>query len=222
MTHRNARLTPVTRAELVEQVLSGWPQAEVARLFRVSRATVAKWVRRFREGGLDALHDRSSRPLRSPRQTDQLQEVAICAARRILAWGPHRIGWRLGIARSTVYACPAPRRTPPPRVAPSHHTRGRPLRACPPGRPGPPGHQEARPHPAGRRQAHPARLRRDPQWPSARPPPRFRLPPRGRGRPLPLRLCRGPCPTNAARPLPPSLFERLPTSSAKTSPSSAS
>ena len=49
-------------------------------------------------------HDRSSRPLRSPRQTDQLQEVAICAARRILAWGPHRIGWRLGIARSTVYA----------------------------------------------------------------------------------------------------------------------
>ena len=27
MTHRNARLTPVTRAELVEQVLSGWPQA---------------------------------------------------------------------------------------------------------------------------------------------------------------------------------------------------
>ena len=56
MTHRNARLTPVTRAELVEQVLAGWPQAEVARLFRVSRATVAKWVRRFRESGPDALH----------------------------------------------------------------------------------------------------------------------------------------------------------------------
>ena len=104
MTHRNARLTPMIRAELVEQVLSGWPQAEVARLFRVSRATVAKWVRRFREGGPDALHDRSSRPLRSPRQTDQLQEAAICAARRMLAWGPHRIGWRLGIARSTVHA----------------------------------------------------------------------------------------------------------------------
>ena len=42
MTHRNARLTPVTRAELVERVLVGWPQVEVARLFRVSRATVAK------------------------------------------------------------------------------------------------------------------------------------------------------------------------------------
>ena len=69
MTHRNARLTPVTRAELVEQVMDGWPQAEVARLLRVSRATVAKWVRRFREGGPDALYDRSSRPLPSPRQT---------------------------------------------------------------------------------------------------------------------------------------------------------
>ena len=40
-----------------------------------------------------------SRPLRSPRQTGQLQEAAICTARRM-----HRIGWRLGIARSTVYA----------------------------------------------------------------------------------------------------------------------
>ena len=104
MTHRNARLTPVTRAELVEQVMDGWPQAEVARLFRVSRSTVSKWVRRFREGGADALHDRSSRPLRSPRQTARLQEATICAARRMLAWGPHRIGWKLGIARSTVYA----------------------------------------------------------------------------------------------------------------------
>ena len=104
MPHRNARLTPVTRAELVQQVMDGWPQAEVARLFRVSRSTVSKWVRRLREGGADALHDRSSRPLRSPRQTARLQEATICAARRMLAWGPHRIGWKLGIARSTVYA----------------------------------------------------------------------------------------------------------------------
>ena len=66
MTHRNARLIPVTRAELVEQVMDGWPQAEVASLFRVSRATVSKWVWRFREGGPDVLLDRSSRPLRSP------------------------------------------------------------------------------------------------------------------------------------------------------------
>ncbi len=51
MAHRNARLTPVTRLELVREVSAGWTQAEVARRFRVSRHTVAEWVRRDREAG---------------------------------------------------------------------------------------------------------------------------------------------------------------------------
>lgn len=104
MTHPNARLTLVIRAELVRQVQAGWPSVEVARLFRVSRATVAKWVRRFREGGLVALHDRSSRPAHNPRQTPPSLVEAISAIRRKQGWGPHRIAWALGIARSTVYA----------------------------------------------------------------------------------------------------------------------
>ncbi len=37
MAHRNARLTPLTRLELVREVSAGWPQAEGARRFRVSR-----------------------------------------------------------------------------------------------------------------------------------------------------------------------------------------
>ena len=104
MTHRNARLTPTTRFELVREVERGWPQAEVARLFRVSRATVAKWVRRFQAGGFAALHDRSSRPNRSPRLTAAPLAEAIHTIRREQGWGPHRIGWALGVARSTVYA----------------------------------------------------------------------------------------------------------------------
>ena len=51
MAHRNARLTPLTRLELVREVDAGWPQAEVARHFRVSRHTVAKWLGRFRAEG---------------------------------------------------------------------------------------------------------------------------------------------------------------------------
>jgi len=41
MYHGNARLTIWARTELIRQVMAGWPQAEVARQFRVSRPTAA-------------------------------------------------------------------------------------------------------------------------------------------------------------------------------------
>jgi transposase InsO family protein len=104
MAHRNARLTPVTRWELVQAVAVGWPQTEVARQFRVSRATVSKWVERYRDEGRAGLEDRSSRPRRHPCQTPAALARQICALRRQRGFGPHRIAWALGIARSTVYA----------------------------------------------------------------------------------------------------------------------
>jgi transposase InsO family protein len=104
MVHATARLTVRTRFELVEHVQSGWAQAEVARLFRVSRATVSKWVTRFRQEGKAGLRDRSSRPRHSPCLTPPALVEAIHTARQEQAWGPHRIGWLLGIPRSTVYA----------------------------------------------------------------------------------------------------------------------
>ncbi len=103
MTHRNARLTPVTRLELVREVEAGWPQAEVARRFRVSRPTVGKWVRRYREAGTSGLEDRGSAPRRHPRRTSPELERRICSVRRRQGFGPHRIGWALGIAHRTVY-----------------------------------------------------------------------------------------------------------------------
>jgi len=104
MAHRNARLTPVTRLELVHEVEAGWSQAEVARRFRVSRATVAKWVRRYRDLGGPGLEDRSSAPHDHPRRIAAQLERTICAVRRGQGFGPHRIAWALGLARSTVYA----------------------------------------------------------------------------------------------------------------------
>ena len=104
MAHRNARLTPLTRLELVREVDAGWPQAEVARHFRVSRHTVAKWLGRFRAEGAAGLEDRSSAPRAHLRRTPPELERRICAVRRTQGFGPHRIQWALGVARSTVYA----------------------------------------------------------------------------------------------------------------------
>jgi len=104
MAHRNARLTVRARLELVQQVEDGWPQTEAARQFRVSRATVGKWVRRYREEGVAGLEDRSSVPRHNPRLTPPDLARIICALRRARNWGPHRISWLLHIPRSTVYA----------------------------------------------------------------------------------------------------------------------
>lgn len=104
MAHRNARLTIHARLDLVQQVEAGWPQTEVARQFRVSRTTVAKWLRRYREEGVAGLEDRSSVPRHNPRLTPPDLARIICALRRGRNWGPHRISWLLRIPRSTVYA----------------------------------------------------------------------------------------------------------------------
>ncbi len=104
MAHPNARLTPAARLEMVLEVEAGWSQAEVARRFRVSRPTVAKWWRRYREEGAAGLRDRSSAPRSNPRRTAAALEQRICAVRRSQGFGPHRIAWAPGLARSTVYA----------------------------------------------------------------------------------------------------------------------
>ena len=107
MLHRNARLTVRVRLEMVQQVEYGWSQAEVARQFRVSRATVAKYVRRYREQGESGLNDRSSRPRSSPRSTPPRLVKAICKQRRKRSWGPHRTlagNWESPAPRSTPYS----------------------------------------------------------------------------------------------------------------------
>ena len=104
MAHRNARLTPVTRLEMVLEVEAGWSQAEVARRFRVSRPTVGKWVRRFREAGADGLRTAARRRTVSPGAPHPSWSDASvrCAAAR--ASGRTASPWALGLARSTVYA----------------------------------------------------------------------------------------------------------------------
>jgi transposase InsO family protein len=81
--HKHAPLTPKGREMMVRAVVDcGLSKATAARQFNVTPKTVAKWVKRFRDEGLDGLHDRSSRPLSSPGQTAPATAAAIEALRR--------------------------------------------------------------------------------------------------------------------------------------------
>jgi len=104
VSHRSARLTVIARRELVAEVAAGYSQAAVAQRFRVSRPTVAKWVRRFRAEGVRGLEDRHSTPHCSPRRTPARLERRIRRMRVGAGLGPGPIGQRLGLATSTVHA----------------------------------------------------------------------------------------------------------------------
>src|SRR5436190_20856831 len=79
--HKNARLTPYRRQELVARVERGEPVTAVARAFGVSRQTARKWMLRKRDAGMvDSTAwagDGSSRPAHSPRQTAPKIQLAI-------------------------------------------------------------------------------------------------------------------------------------------------
>jgi transposase InsO family protein len=69
----------------------------------VSRATAYKWWHRYVQEGEAGLHDRSSRPLHSPRRTPVRVERQIEALRRRTKLGPVRIAIRLHMPASTVH-----------------------------------------------------------------------------------------------------------------------
>lgn len=103
MSHANAKLNEYGRLLLVSRLEEGWTQAEVAEAQGVSRSTVAKWWKRYREEGVAGLKDRSSRAMRLPHTLGGTVIEAICSLRRELGAGPHRIAYELGMAASTVY-----------------------------------------------------------------------------------------------------------------------
>lgn len=99
-THKNARLTWAMRAELVARARH--PQANqsaLAREYRVSRQTVRKWIRR--DAADESLHDRTSRPRRSPRRLQRVRLRQI-ERRRRRRWSSVRIARDLRVPIATV------------------------------------------------------------------------------------------------------------------------
>src|SRR5260370_5806989 len=100
-THKNAPLTPKGREAMVRCVEAGLSKAAAARQFNTTPRTVAKWVERFRTGGVDGLRDRSSRPLSLPSQTAPATCAVAEALRRQLYTG-QQIAAQGGVSPATL------------------------------------------------------------------------------------------------------------------------
>lgn len=108
MYHRNAPLTPEGRRRLCERVDGDRPICHVAAEAGIARQTLGRWYARWQEQGEAGLQDRSSRPHRSPNQTDTDVESRVVALRRQHKVGPVQLVGRLAeegitLPASTVY-----------------------------------------------------------------------------------------------------------------------
>jgi len=100
--HRNARTTPVSRAELVRRVLGeGQSPTAVAKAFGVEIKTVNKWVARFVAEGPAGLADRSSRPkrLRDPTPPETVERIIALRRQRFTG---QQIAQQTGVSPATV------------------------------------------------------------------------------------------------------------------------
>jgi transposase InsO family protein len=100
--HHHARLTVHGRAILVKSVLEGQMSLnQAAATHGLSRQSASKWVKRYREQGIDGLRDRSSRPrqFRFPTSEQQIRQVETLRRER---WTGVRIAQATGLSRATV------------------------------------------------------------------------------------------------------------------------
>jgi transposase InsO family protein len=100
--HKNARLTAITRAEVVRRALRPRTnQSALARAYHVSRQTLRKWVHRYAAEGAAGLRDRSSRPQRCPHRLRRVYRRQI-ERRRHWRWSSLRIARDLGVSIASV------------------------------------------------------------------------------------------------------------------------
>jgi transposase InsO family protein len=100
--HHHARLTVHGREVLCCSVVEGrLSLCEAAAEHGLSRQSAGKWVRRYREQGLNGLRDRSSRParLRQPTSPELIARVELLRRER---WTGQRIAQQTALSPATV------------------------------------------------------------------------------------------------------------------------
>jgi transposase len=91
-------LSELGRLRLARVIVDqGWPEAQAAARFQVSRPTAHRWAQRYRDQGPAGMADRSSRPHHSPRRTPAPVVRRIVHLRWTQRLGPAQIapgsGW---------------------------------------------------------------------------------------------------------------------------------
>jgi transposase InsO family protein len=100
--HYHARLTVHGREVLAKSVVEGrLSLCEAAAEHGLSRQSASKWVKRYREYGVEGLGDRSSRP-RQLRDATAVEQVRRVEALRRERWTGVRIAQATGLSRATV------------------------------------------------------------------------------------------------------------------------
>ncbi len=77
---------------VLEQARGLQTMTELCEIYDIARQTGYYWLRRYRQGGLEALHDRDRAPRRHPNQTAAKVEEAVLELRRAhMSWGPRKL-----------------------------------------------------------------------------------------------------------------------------------
>jgi transposase InsO family protein len=77
---------------VLEQEGGRWTMTELCEIYGVSRQTGYEWLRRYREGGVEALRDLRRAPQRHPNQTGEEIEAAVLQLRQAhMCWGPRKL-----------------------------------------------------------------------------------------------------------------------------------
>src|SRR6267154_640949 len=77
---------------VLEQERGSHTMTELCEIYNIARETGYYWLRRYQQGGLEALQDRDRAPERHPNQTPEGIEDAVLELRRAhMRWGPRKL-----------------------------------------------------------------------------------------------------------------------------------
>src|SRR5256885_4147065 len=85
--HKNARLTLARRIEMVRDIVDkGFTPCAAAAVHGVTGPSARKWLGRYLAEGEAGLHDRSSRPKRSPRRIRDRKSTRLNSSHLVISY----------------------------------------------------------------------------------------------------------------------------------------